>query len=136
MDLSAVKPTHDKHGLIPLRDKPRVRAIPGPFVTPCWMHVNQRGLIDLRPSAYRTIALTNGAYVPAHRYMWALANGREVPAGLIIHHACERGGCINPAHLAAINQGENAALGNAARDRRLREDGSVAWFYEHDEVAA
>lgn len=39
----------------------------------------------------------------AHRVAWELANGRSIPAGLVIRHLCPSGGkpwCCNPAHLA------------------------------------
>ena len=41
----------------------------------------------------------DGRYLLAHRLAWELANGREIPEGMVIMHACDNPPCCNPAHL-------------------------------------
>jgi hypothetical protein len=47
------------------------------------------------------------AVAPAHRVAWVLANGRDIPEGLVIDHLCGSRTCCNPAHLEAVTQSEN-----------------------------
>lgn len=43
----------------------------------------------------------------AHRFSWELHNKVEIPAGLVIDHACKRLDCVNPAHLRVVTQEAN-----------------------------
>lgn len=45
----------------------------------------------------------------AHRVSWEIANGRAIPSGLVILHACDNAACVNPAHLSIGTQGDNIA---------------------------
>lgn len=45
--------------------------------------------------------------VYAHRLAWELANGRSVPPGLEVLHACDTPRCVNPAHLSVGTHHEN-----------------------------
>lgn len=43
----------------------------------------------------------------AHRFAWALANGRLPQDGLVIRHKCDNPPCCNPAHLEEGTQRQN-----------------------------
>lgn len=44
----------------------------------------------------------------AHALAWEAANG-PVPPGLVVMHACDRPGCVNPAHLRLGTHADNRA---------------------------
>lgn len=44
----------------------------------------------------------------AHRIAWETANGRAIPEGLCVLHACDNPPCTNPAHLSIGTISENA----------------------------
>ena len=50
----------------------------------------------------------------AHIVAWELANG-PVPDGLVLDHRCRIRCCVNPDHLEAITQSENARRANLYR---------------------
>lgn len=60
--------------------------------------------------------------VRAHRAAWVLANGRPIPDGLVVRHACDVPACVNPTHLAlgtiADNNADIWARGRGARGHR------------------
>lgn len=51
----------------------------------------------------------NGQQELAHRVAWKIANGQDVPPGLVIRHSCDYGLCVNPAHLLSGTQLDNVA---------------------------
>lgn len=82
------------------------------------------------PSGYGQL----GRNVGAHRVAWEVANGRPVPAGLVVDHQCHNRDpccvasrnclhrrCVNPAHLEAVPsranilRGKGLAPANAAK---------------------
>ena len=54
----------------------------------------------------------------AHRVAWALAHG-EIPAGMLVLHACDNRACVEPSHLFLgthhDNMADMVAKGRAAR---------------------
>ncbi len=58
----------------------------------------------------------------AHRVAWELANGREVPAGMLVRHRCDNPPCVNPEHLllgtAADNARDMVERGRSTRGER------------------
>ncbi len=45
----------------------------------------------------------------AHRAVWMIANGGEVPRGMHVHHTCGVKSCVSPAHLCVLTPAEHAA---------------------------
>jgi len=66
----------------------------------CWPWVGA-----LSPKGYGRFRTTG--LVGAHRFSWELANGRPVPAGLHVMHACDNPPCVNPAHLSVGTHTDN-----------------------------
>ena len=61
-----------------------------------------------------------GARWAASRLAWTLANGRPVPAGLVVRHSCDNPICCNAKHLTLGTQAENAADRDTRGRRRTR----------------
>lgn len=57
----------------------------------------------------------NRKRVQAHRFSWEIANGRPIPEGLVILHACDNPPCVNPAHLSVGTHADNVADSKAKR---------------------
>lgn len=47
----------------------------------------------------------------AHRVAFFLEHGRYPSPGLVLDHLCRNRGCVNPAHLDEVTQGENGRRG-------------------------
>lgn len=56
----------------------------------------------------------DGKVVEAYRVVYEMAIG-PVPNGLHLDHLCRNKGCVNPAHLEAVTQGENTRRGDASK---------------------
>ena len=57
------------------------------------------------PSGYGSFSVKN-IQRGAHRVMYLVANG-ELPPGLVVRHACNNKGCVNPSHLSVGTQLDN-----------------------------
>lgn len=76
-----------------------------------WLAAKQR-------NGYGVIGLGghDGRMVRTHRVSYELAHG-PIPEGLIIDHLCRNRGCVNPAHLEAVDQRTNLLRGTGASAR-------------------
>ena len=75
----------------------------------CWLwnHIGQHGYGKATPVRVKR-GDRNGKTVIAHRMAYETWVG-PIPKGAVIHHKCHTRACINPDHLQAITQTENAA---------------------------
>lgn len=61
----------------------------------------------------------------AHVLSWEWANGRKVPAGMVVCHQCDNTACVNPTHLHVASQKEN--MREAVERNRGLGKGKVPW---------
>lgn len=47
----------------------------------------------------------------AHRVVWVLVHGSDVPSGMTVDHLCRNRRCVNPAHLEAVPSAVNTLRG-------------------------
>lgn len=75
----------------------------------CWEW--QGTLSYMKGGPYPVIHIKSRIFL-AHRVAYEIFNG-EVPVGLVVDHQCNNTKCVNPAHLKAMTQPENALRGNS-----------------------
>jgi hypothetical protein len=59
----------------------------------CWIWQGTK-----RPQGYGVIGINNKLHY-AHRISWEMANGEQIPDGMVIDHICRRPLCVRPTHL-------------------------------------
>lgn len=80
-----------------------------------WPYVDKRGDDECWPWTGTVMGRGYGSLRPkkgencigAHRFSWALHNGRWQKKGLVIMHSCDNPLCVNPSHLSEATQSEN-----------------------------
>jgi len=68
----------------------------------CWEWTGSR-----LPSGYGRFYPAWKVGVYAHRISWEMANGREIPSGLEVLHACDNPSCVRPDHLSVGTRSDN-----------------------------
>jgi len=63
-----------------------------------------------------------GRVLAPHRIAWVSHHGVDIPAGLVIDHTCRNKTCINPLHLDAVTQRENAMRGSSPSAMKARQE--------------
>jgi hypothetical protein len=111
-------PTGRPRGLLPRPpDSERLWAHIEPEPTSgCWLWIGTR---DARTGYGRVHDCRAGRASRmrlAHRVSWEVFNGREVPPGMCVCHACDTKLCVNPSHLFLGTLTDN----NRDRDRKGR----------------
>jgi len=79
------------------------------FTENCWVWLGARN---------RRGYGTHNARSWAHRTSWEWTNGRSVPKGFVVCHACDNPTCVNPDHLWLGTQGDNVR--DAVQKGRLK----------------
>lgn len=72
----------------------------------------------------------NGVQVAAHRFAYELLCG-PVPPRLVLDHLCRNRGCVNPAHVEPVTQGENVRRGLTGQNNSAK----TRCPYEHEYTA-
>lgn len=57
----------------------------------------------------------------AHRASWEMANGKKIPAGMVIDHLCRTPACVNPGHLEVVTVAVNTERGDAPVGGAMRQ---------------
>lgn len=84
------------------------------YVERFWSRVEVRGPDECWQWNGATLTDGYGSFLTpfgcsAHRYSWALHNGRFPPPGMVVRHACDNRPCTNPNHLEIGTQLDNVA---------------------------
>lgn len=77
------------------------------------------------PSGYGKLRVNHKDWL-AHRYSYTIAKG-EIPDGMVVMHSCDNPSCVNPEHLKAGTQLDNA---NDAKQKGRSYAGPKPWAKE------
>lgn len=78
-------------------------------------------------NGYGHIGVGKGRSTRAHRVSWELANGSEIPVGLLACHTCDNPPCVNPAHIFIGTMADN--LQDASAKGRVDPKGYGYWTH-------
>ena len=97
--------TSNHNDVYALADKPDVYERLGKKIQPqpdgCWLHTGGT-------STYASTQGPNGGrQLQAHRFVYETLVG-PIPDGYHLHHECENGRCVNPAHLTPLTPSDHA----------------------------
>jgi len=98
----------------------------------CWVwqgakYQNGYGMVALRRGKRKTFS--------AHRIAWIIANGQNVPEGLMVCHKCDNRSCVNPNHLY-VGTGKDNNTDTIIRNRGNRKIGEkCSWAKLSDNEA-
>ena len=53
----------------------------------------------------------NGRVQNAHRVVWHIATGEDIPDGMELDHLCRNRSCVNPVHLEVVDKRTNILRG-------------------------
>lgn len=73
----------------------------------CWTWTGPRMVARREHGQSSVLPYGTYAHTTAHRISWEMANGRAVPVGLVVMHACDEPGCVRPSHLGTGTVAEN-----------------------------
>jgi hypothetical protein len=83
------------------------------FVERFWKNIDIRGSDDCwewqglkYPTGYGRVRF-NGKMRYAHRVMYQIKSGEEIPAGMEVMHTCDNPGCVSPEHLVLGTHADN-----------------------------
>jgi hypothetical protein len=66
---------------------------------------------------YGFVRTPSGRSELAHRVAWRIAQGHEIPEGMVLDHLCRNTRCVNPTHLEPVTSRENTLRGNSPNVR-------------------
>lgn len=92
----------------------------------CWEWTRSRN------KNYGAIAVHGSRMRQAHVVAWELHHGRELPAGMVVRHACDNPPCTNPAHLELGTHADNVDDKVSRGRQSIGESHGIAKLTESD----
>lgn len=93
----------------------------------CWIYDGYPGR-DRAMVVYGSVTDGTRAQDYAYRVMYREFVG-PIPDGMVIHHRCENGRCVNPAHLEPLERGEHTREHVRRAEGPCRTCGADEWRY-------
>lgn len=96
----------------------------------CWVWIGSR-----LPRGYGLFYPKAGRGMYAHRVSWEIANGRPVPEGLHVMHACDNPWCVRPEHLSVGTRSDNMRdMWNKGRGHKNSKSGEEHYAHKLTEA--